>query len=109
MRILAEIADVKELKKAFINNDSITASQVFNKKIQEIDKDMRRKAKAINFGIIKEFLSMVLLNKLEFLMLKLRILNSYFIKFRNKDYMNETIKFCRKSGFVNNILEEELT
>ena len=38
MRILAEIADVKELKKAFINNEdihSITASQVFNKKIKE--------------------------------------------------------------------------
>ena len=55
MRILAEIADVKELKKAFVNNDdihSITASQVFNKKIKEIDTDLRRKAKAINFGII---------------------------------------------------------
>ena len=55
MRILADMADVKELKKAFVNKDdihSLTASQVFNKSIKDIDSDLRRKAKAINFGII---------------------------------------------------------
>ena len=55
MRILADLADVKELKKAFQNNEdihSLTASQVFNLDIKKIDSDMRRKAKAINFGII---------------------------------------------------------
>jgi len=55
MRILADLADVKELKKAFKNNEdihSLTASQVFNVSIKKIDSDMRRKAKAINFGII---------------------------------------------------------
>ena len=49
------MADVKELKKAFVNKDdihSLTASQVFNKSIKDIDSDLRRKAKAINFGII---------------------------------------------------------
>ena len=55
MRILADLAEVKELKKAFSNNEdihSLTASQVFNVDIKKVDQDMRRKAKAINFGII---------------------------------------------------------
>ena len=55
MRILADLADVKELKKAFKNNEdihSLTASQVFNIDINKVDQDTRRKAKAINFGII---------------------------------------------------------
>ena len=55
MRILADIADVKELKKAFKNNEdvhSLTASQVFDIPLNKIDKETRRRAKAINFGII---------------------------------------------------------
>ena len=108
MRILADLADVKELKKAFKNNEdihSLTASQVFNIDIKKVDKDMRRKAKAINFGIIYGISQyglakqiMVSNNEAE------EFLNSYFLKFPEiKDYMNATIKFCRKSGYVNNI------
>ena len=55
MRILADLADVKELKKAFRNNEdihSLTASQIFNIGINKVNEDQRRKAKAINFGII---------------------------------------------------------
>ena len=55
MRILADLADVKELKKAFKNNEdihSLTASQIFDVDIKKVNQDMRRKAKAINFGII---------------------------------------------------------
>jgi len=108
MRILADLADVKELKKAFKNNvdiHSLTASQVFNVDIKKVDHDMRRKAKAINFGIIYGISQyglakqiMVSNNEAE------EFLNSYFLKFPEiKDYMNSTIKFCRKSGYVNNI------
>ena len=46
MRILADLAEVKELKKAFSNNEdihSLTASQVFNVDIKKVDQDMRRK------------------------------------------------------------------
>ena len=55
MKILADLADVKELKKAFKNNEdihSLTASQVFNLSLKNIESESRRKAKAINFGII---------------------------------------------------------
>ena len=108
MRILADLADVKELKKAFRNNEdihSLTASQVFNIDIKKIDQDTRRKAKAINFGIIYGISQyglakqiMVSNNEAE------QFLKSYFTKFPEiKEYMNSTIKFCRKSGYANNI------
>ena len=108
MRILADLADVKELKKAFKNNEDIhtlTASQVFNLDIKKVDQEARRKAKTINFGIIYGISQyglakqiMVSNNEAE------EFLNSYFLKFPEiKEYMNLTIKFCRKNGYVNNI------
>ena len=108
MRIMADLADVKELKKAFINKQdihSLTASQVFNVKISEINSDMRRKAKAINFGIIYGISQYGLAKQIMVSNNEAAdFLNSYFKRFPEiKDYMNETIKFCRKSGYVNNI------
>ena len=108
MRILADLADVKELKKAFKNNEdihSITASQVFNIDIKKVDQDMRRKAKAINFGIIYGISQYGLAKQIMVSNIEAEdFLNSYFLKFPEiKDYMNTTIKFCRKSGYVNNI------
>ena len=85
MRILADLADVGELKKAFKNNEdihSLTASQVFNKSIKKIDKDMRRKAKAINFGIIYGISQYGLAKQINVSNVEAEdFLNSYFIKF----------------------------
>ena len=108
MRILADLADVKELKKAFINNDdihSLTASQVFGVNIKKVNPEMRRKAKAINFGIIYGISQYGLAKQIGVSNLEAEdFLNSYFLKFPEiKDYMSETIKFCRKSGYVSNI------
>jgi len=108
MRILADLADVKELKKAFKNNEdihSLTASQVFNIDIKKVDQDMRRKAKAINFGIIYGISQYGLAKQIMVSNNEAKeFLNSYFLKFPEiKDYMESTIKFCRKSGYVNNI------
>ncbi len=108
MRILADIADVKELKKAFKNNEdihSLTASQIFNIDIRKVNDDQRRKAKAINFGIIYGISQYGLAKQINVSNHEAEeFLNSYFAKFPEiKVYMEDTIKFCRKSGFVNNI------
>ena len=108
MRILSDLADVKELKKAFKNDEdihSLTASQVFNTDIKKVNSDMRRKAKAINFGIIYGISQYGLAKQIGVSTTEAsEFLNSYFLKFPEiKEYMSSTIKFCRKSGYVNNI------
>ena len=108
MRILADLADVKELKKAFNNNQdihSLTASQIFNLDIKKVNSDMRRKAKAINFGIIYGISQYGLAKQIMISNQEAdEFLKSYFLKFPEiKNYMESTIKFCRKSGYVSNI------
>ena len=108
MRILADLADVKELKKAFKENvdiHSLTASQIFNTDINKVKQDQRRKAKAINFGIIYGISQYGLAKQINVSNLEAEeFLKSYFNKFPEiKVYMDKTIKFCRKSGYVNNI------
>ena len=108
MRILADLADVKELKKAFRNNEdihSLTASQIFNVGINKVNEDQRRKAKAINFGIIYGISQYGLAKQINVSNQDAEeFLNAYFAKFPEiKLYMDKTIKFCRKSGYVNNI------
>ena len=108
MRILAEIADVKELKKAFKNNEdihSLTASQVFGVPINKVAQDLRRKAKAINFGIIYGITQFGLAKQISVSNDEAaNFISSYFKKFPEiKDYMSLTVKSCRKDGFVSNI------
>jgi DNA polymerase-1 len=108
MRILADMADVKELKKAFKNEEdihSLTASQVFNIPIDKVNEGLRRKAKAINFGIIYGITQYGLAKQISVSNHEaLDFINSYFKKFPEiKDYMNTTIKSCRTKGYVNNI------
>ena len=108
MRILADMADVKEKKKAFRNNQdihSLTASQVFGVPINKVTDDFRRKAKAINFGIIYGITQYGLAKQISVSNEEaLDFINSYFKKFPEiKDYMNSTIKICRKQGYVSNI------
>ncbi len=108
MRILADLANVVELKKAFKNNEdihSLTASQVFNVDIKKVDQDIRRKAKAINFGIIYGISQYGLAKQINVSNHEAEeFLNSYFLRFPEiKKYMDLTIKFCRKNGYVNNI------
>jgi len=108
MRVLADLANVKELKIAFKNNEdihSLTASQIFDIDLKKVDRDHRRKAKAINFGIIYGISQYGLAKQINVSNYEAEeFLNAYFAKFPEiKVYMDRTIKFCRKSGYVNNI------
>jgi DNA polymerase-1 len=108
MRILADIADVKELKRAFENNEDVhclTASQVFNVPINKVNDNLRRKAKTINFGIIYGITQYGLAKQISVSNQEaLDFINSYFKNFPEiKDYMSSTISICRKQGYVNNI------
>ena len=108
MRILADMADVKELKKAFKENQDVhtlTASQVFGVPINKVNDDYRRKAKAINFGIIYGITQYGLAKQIAVSNQEaLDFINAYFKKFPEiKEYMNSTIKVCRKQGYVTNI------
>ena len=108
MRILADMADVKELKKAFKNNEdvhSLTASQIFDVPINKVNDDLRRKAKTINFGIIYGITQYGLAKQISVSNQEaLNFINAYFNKFPEiKDYMNSTVKTCRKQGYVSNI------
>jgi DNA polymerase-1 len=108
MRILADMADVKELKKAFKENQDVhtlTASQVFGVPINKVNDDYRRKAKAINFGIIYGITQYGLAKQIAVSNQEaLDFINAYFKKFPEiKEYMNSTISICRKQGYVSNI------
>ena len=112
MRILSHMGDVKELKKAFLNKEDIhnlTASQIFGVSIKQVDEDMRRKAKAINFGIIYGISSYGLAKQISVSNSEAEsFLRSYFTKFPEiKEFMNETIKFCRKNGYVKTLFDRK--
>jgi DNA polymerase-1 len=99
MRILADLADVKELKKAFKNNEdihSLTASQIFNTEIKKVDQDQRRKAKAINFGIIYGISQYGLAKQINVSNYEAEeFLNSYFANFQKSKFI-----WIKQSNFV---------
>jgi DNA polymerase-1 len=73
--------------------------------LNKIDEETRRRAKAINFGIIYGISQYGLAKQISISNSEAaEFLKLYFRKFPEiKDYMNSTINFCRKNGYVNNI------
>ena len=108
LRILAHIANLEALKKAFKNQQDIhamTAAQMFKIPINDVNPDMRRRAKAINFGIIYGISSYGLANQLAISRTKAdQYIKNYFKQFPGiQEYMEETKNFCRKNGYVQTI------
>ena len=105
LRLAAEISGDKNLIEAFKNGEdihSITASQIFNIKEKNVNNDHRRKAKAINFGIIYGISPYGLAKQLSVSNSEgKQYINDYFNRFpKIKEYMDEQIVFCRKNGYV---------
>jgi DNA polymerase-1 len=105
LRLLAEIADIATLKKAFrdgLDIHAMTASEMFGVPIKDMPGEVRRRAKAINFGIIYGISAFGLANQLGIAREEAgAYIKKYFERFPGiRDYMEETKAFCKKNGYV---------
>ena len=105
LRLVAHVADVKALKRAFKDGEDIhaaTASEMFNVPIKGMDPNIRRRAKAINFGIIYGISGFGLARQLGIPRGEAQdYINAYFAKFPEiRDYMEATKTEARKQGYV---------
>ena len=105
LRLMAHVAGVKALKDAFASGADIhaaTASQIFGVPVEGMDPMIRRRAKAINFGIIYGISAFGLAKQLGITRKEAQdYINAYFAKYPEiKTYMENTIAFARKNGYV---------
>ena len=105
LRLLAEVAEVKTLKAAFSEGRDIhalTASQVFSVELDSVSQEIRRQAKAINFGIIYGLSAHGLAKQLGINRVQSKeYIETYFEQYPGiKSYMESTKEYARKFGFV---------
>jgi DNA polymerase I len=105
LRILAHMADIPALKKAFADGldiHAMTASEVFDVPIEGMDPSVRRQAKAINFGIIYGISAFGLARQLGISRGDAQaFITRYFERFPGiRAYMDSTIASCRTHGYV---------
>jgi DNA polymerase I len=105
LRLLAEIADIEALKKAFregLDIHAMTASEMFGVPVKGMPGEIRRRAKAINFGIIYGISAFGLANQLGIEREEAgAYIKKYFERFPGiRDYMEETKAFAKKNGYV---------
>jgi DNA polymerase-1 len=105
LRLLAHVADIKSLKDAFARGDdihAITASEMFGVPVKGMDPLVRRRAKAINFGIIYGISAFGLANQLGIGQPEARdYIAKYFQRYPGiRDYMEITKTYARKNGYV---------
>ncbi len=105
LRILAHISGDKNMIEAFNNNQdihAITASQVFDVPLEEVTKQMRSEAKAVNFGIVYGISDFGLGANIGISRKKAKIyIEKYFEKYPGiKKFMTDTVETCKEKGFV---------
>ncbi|HHY49680.1 MAG TPA: DNA polymerase I, partial [Alphaproteobacteria bacterium] len=113
LRVLAHIADIQALKDAFedgLDIHAMTASEMFGVPVEGMPADVRRRAKAINFGIIYGISAFGLANQLGIDRAVAReYIDTYFQRFPGiRDYMEAQRKAVKKDGFVTTIFGRKI-
>lgn len=113
LRLLAEIADIPVLKQAFkdgLDIHAMTASEMFGVPIEGMPSEIRRRAKAINFGIIYGISAFGLANQLGIAREEASAyIKKYFERFPGiRAYMDETRDFCRSNGYVTTLFGRKM-
>lgn len=112
LRILAHLAKVKSLIDAFHQDKDIhthTAALVFKVKDEEVTPQMRRQAKAVNFGIIYGMGEFRLSKQIGVSLSEAReFIRRYFEEYPEiKQYMNHVVEECQKQGYVSTVLNRK--
>lgn len=105
LRLIADVANIKGLKEAFLKGLDIhaaTASQVFDIPIENMDPQIRRRAKAINFGIIYGISPFGLSRQLGISKTEAKkYIDSYMMRYPEiSKYIDKTIQFAKEYGYV---------
>lgn len=113
LRILAHVADIASLQQAFkdgIDIHALTASEMFNVPLAEMTSDIRRRAKAINFGVIYGISGFGLARNLRIPRAEAQgFIDRYFERFPGiKEYMSDTVAFAQKNGFVQTLFGRKI-
>jgi DNA polymerase-1 len=113
LRILAHIADIPELRRAFedgIDIHALTASEMFNVPLDQMTSDIRRKAKAINFGVIYGISGFGLARNLRIPRAEAQgFIDRYFERFPGiRGYMTDTVKFAQANGYVQTLFGRKI-
>ena len=113
LRILAHIAKIDSLKQAFHEGQDIhalTASQMFNVPLENMDPMVRRQAKAINFGVIYGISGFGLARNLRIPRKEAQaFIDTYFERFPGiRNYMDETVTFAKENGFVQTLFGRKI-
>lgn len=105
LRVLSHIADDKAMQAAFESGEDIhavTASQVFGVPLHEVDKEMRRRAKAVNFGIVYGISEFSLSEDIGVSRWEAReYIENYLANYRGvRAYMKQVVASAREKGYT---------
>ena len=112
LRIIAGLSNDESMINAFKNNHDIhseTASKIFNTSIENVSREMRNKAKMVNFGIIYGISAFGLSQRLNIKRTEAKeIIDNYFIQYPSvKKYMDSNIELAKEKGYVETIFQRK--